>query len=188
MLSGNVRAPQRQDLQQRGRRRAQRQRHVRRVRPDRQGRVRRGEVSPPAPAVGYDVAPSGGSVLARLDCPWRCLSESIATVEAPGGADVGTTSSLGGRHDQRRQRDRRCHRTKDKDYNLIWFTEACLSNALRLETYIQDAERDGDNELADLFRRAQGRAARGPSQASNYSPAGSAAEPVVGDGCGDCLA
>src|SRR5215212_9512527 len=34
--------------------------------------------------------------------------------------------------------------TKDKDYNLIWFTEACLSNALRLETYIQDAERDGD--------------------------------------------
>jgi hypothetical protein len=27
--------------------------------------------------------------------------------------------------------------TKDKDYNLIWFTEACLSNALRLETYIQ---------------------------------------------------
>jgi hypothetical protein len=26
--------------------------------------------------------------------------------------------------------------TKDKDYNLIWFTEVCLSNALRLETYI----------------------------------------------------
>ncbi len=26
--------------------------------------------------------------------------------------------------------------TKDKDYNVIWFTEACLSNALRLETYI----------------------------------------------------
>ncbi|MBV9414873.1 MAG: hypothetical protein JO363_07855, partial [Solirubrobacterales bacterium] len=45
--------------------------------------------------------------------------------------------------------------TKDKDYNLIWFTEQCLSNALRLEEYIQDAERDGDNELADFFRRAQ---------------------------------
>ena len=39
--------------------------------------------------------------------------------------------------------------TKDKDYNIIWFTEACLSNALRLETYIQDAEREGDTELAD---------------------------------------
>jgi hypothetical protein len=45
--------------------------------------------------------------------------------------------------------------TKDKDYNIIWFTEVCLSNALRLETYIQDAEREGDRELADLFRRAQ---------------------------------
>jgi len=45
--------------------------------------------------------------------------------------------------------------TKDKDYNLIWFTEQSLSNALRLTTYIEDAERDGDSELADLFRRAQ---------------------------------
>ena len=45
--------------------------------------------------------------------------------------------------------------TKDKDYNIIWFTEACLSNALRLETYIQDADREGDNELAEFFRKAQ---------------------------------
>jgi hypothetical protein len=45
--------------------------------------------------------------------------------------------------------------TKDKDYNLLWFTEASLSNALRLEDYIHDAERDGDSELVDFFRRAQ---------------------------------
>jgi hypothetical protein len=45
--------------------------------------------------------------------------------------------------------------TKDKDYNIIWFTEQSLSNALRLETYIKDAERDGDNDLAEFFRRAQ---------------------------------
>ena len=45
--------------------------------------------------------------------------------------------------------------TADKDYNLIWFIESCLSNALRLQQYIADAERHGDNELADLFRRAQ---------------------------------
>jgi hypothetical protein len=45
--------------------------------------------------------------------------------------------------------------TKDKDYDIIWFTEACLSNALRLETYIQDAEREGDTELATFFRKAQ---------------------------------
>jgi hypothetical protein len=54
--------------------------------------------------------------------------------------------------------------TKDKDYDLIWFTEACLSNALRLELYIHDAERAGDNELADLFRRAQAESRKGAEQ------------------------
>ncbi|MCW6004209.1 hypothetical protein K1W54_06385 [Micromonospora sp. CPCC 205371] len=51
--------------------------------------------------------------------------------------------------------------TKDKDYNIIWFTEACLNNTLRLETYIQDAERDGDTELAEFFRRAQEESKKG---------------------------
>ena len=51
--------------------------------------------------------------------------------------------------------------TKDKDYNLIWFTEQSLSNALRLEDYIQDADRDGDNELAEFFRRAQSASRKG---------------------------
>ena len=54
--------------------------------------------------------------------------------------------------------------TKDKDYNIIWFTEACLSNALRLETYVQDAERASDNELADFFRRAQAESRKGAEQ------------------------
>jgi hypothetical protein len=54
--------------------------------------------------------------------------------------------------------------TKDKDYNLIWFTEQCLSNALRLETYVEDAERDGDSELADFFRRAQNESRKGAEQ------------------------
>jgi hypothetical protein len=54
--------------------------------------------------------------------------------------------------------------TKDKDYNLIWFVEQSLSNALRLETYIQDAERDGDSDLADFFRRAQGASRKGGEQ------------------------
>jgi hypothetical protein len=54
--------------------------------------------------------------------------------------------------------------TKDKDYNVIWFVEACLSNALRLETYIQDAEREGDQELADFFRRAQNESRKGAEQ------------------------
>ena len=54
--------------------------------------------------------------------------------------------------------------TKDKDYNIIWFVEQCLSNVLRLDTYIQDAERDGDSELADFFRRAQGESRKGAEQ------------------------
>jgi hypothetical protein len=54
--------------------------------------------------------------------------------------------------------------TKDKNYNLIWFTEQCLSNALRLEEYVQDAEREGDSEVADLFRRAQEASRRGGEQ------------------------
>jgi hypothetical protein len=54
--------------------------------------------------------------------------------------------------------------TKDKDYNLIWFTEQSLSNVLRLETYVQDAEREGDNELAEFFRRAQEASRRGGEQ------------------------
>ena len=54
--------------------------------------------------------------------------------------------------------------TRDKDYNIIWFTEACLSNALRLETYIEDAERDGDSELAEFFRKAQAESRKGAEQ------------------------
>jgi hypothetical protein len=51
--------------------------------------------------------------------------------------------------------------TKDKNYNLLWFTEQSLSNALRLEQYIEDAARDGDDELADLFRKAQADSRKG---------------------------
>ncbi len=51
--------------------------------------------------------------------------------------------------------------TADKDYNIIWYTEACLSNALRLEQYIADAEREGDQELADFFRKAQADSRKG---------------------------
>jgi hypothetical protein len=54
--------------------------------------------------------------------------------------------------------------TKDKDYDLIWFTEACLNNALRLETYIKDAEREGDSDLMDLFRKAQADSRKGAEQ------------------------
>jgi hypothetical protein len=57
--------------------------------------------------------------------------------------------------------------TKDKDYNLIWFVEQCLSNVLRLDTYIQDAERDGDSDLADFFKRAKAESQKGADMAKD---------------------
>ncbi len=54
--------------------------------------------------------------------------------------------------------------TKDKNYNLIWYTEQCLENALRMENYVQDAERDGDNELVELFRKAQADSKKGAEE------------------------
>lgn len=57
--------------------------------------------------------------------------------------------------------------TKDKDYNVIWFVEQCLSNVLRLETYVEDAERAGDSDLADFFRRAQEASRKGAEQGKN---------------------
>ena len=54
--------------------------------------------------------------------------------------------------------------TADKDYNIIWFVEQCLSNVLRLDTYIADAERENDAELAEFFRKAQDASRRGADQ------------------------
>ena len=54
--------------------------------------------------------------------------------------------------------------TDDKDYNIIWFTETCLSNVLRLDNYIKDAERGGDDELAEFFRKAQVESRKGAEQ------------------------
>lgn len=51
--------------------------------------------------------------------------------------------------------------TKDRDYNLTWYVQWCLKNALRMETYRQDAARDNDAELVELFTRAQDDCRRG---------------------------
>jgi hypothetical protein len=57
--------------------------------------------------------------------------------------------------------------TKDKDYDLIWFVQACLKNALKLDTYIDDAERGGDQQLVELFRRAQAASRKGAEEGKN---------------------
>lgn len=55
--------------------------------------------------------------------------------------------------------------TKDRTYNLIWYTEQCLENALRMETFIADAEREQDAEAAELFRKAQADSRKGAEMA-----------------------
>ncbi len=44
---------------------------------------------------------------------------------------------------------------KDKNYNLIAAMQDSLHNVFRMETYIKDAENQGDGELAEWFRKIQ---------------------------------
>jgi hypothetical protein len=46
---------------------------------------------------------------------------------------------------------------KDKNYDLITVLQRCLKATWRLETYKQDARREGDTELADWFEKLQGK-------------------------------
>ena len=51
--------------------------------------------------------------------------------------------------------------TKDKNYDLVTVTQLCLEHVWRLDQYAQDADREGDEELATLFRRMQEHSRRG---------------------------
>jgi hypothetical protein len=51
--------------------------------------------------------------------------------------------------------------TSDQEYNVIWFTETCLKNAQRLETYIKDAQQAGNDQLAEFFSKAQAESRKG---------------------------
>jgi len=44
---------------------------------------------------------------------------------------------------------------KDKDYDLVCVLEASLRNAWRMAAFAEDAARNGDDELADWFRKVQ---------------------------------
>ena len=54
--------------------------------------------------------------------------------------------------------------TKDKNYDLITVTHLCLEHVWRLDQYAQDADRDGDQELAQLFRRMQEHSRKGADE------------------------
>ncbi|GAA1890138.1 hypothetical protein LX12_004235 [Williamsia serinedens] len=55
--------------------------------------------------------------------------------------------------------------TPDTHYDLYWFIEKCLNNALRLQTFIVDAYSAGDTELATLFEKAKADSQKGAEQA-----------------------
>jgi hypothetical protein len=57
--------------------------------------------------------------------------------------------------------------TKDKNYDLITVTQLCLEHVWRLEQYAHDAEREGDEDLATLFRRMQEHSRRGAEECKN---------------------
>ncbi|HEX2773115.1 MAG TPA: hypothetical protein VHN18_11890 [Micromonosporaceae bacterium] len=44
---------------------------------------------------------------------------------------------------------------KDKNYDLINILHLSLENAWRMEMFINDAEKEGDTELAEWFRKIQ---------------------------------
>lgn len=44
---------------------------------------------------------------------------------------------------------------KDRNYDLVTVLQRSLENSWRMEQYIHDAEREGDSELADWFRKIQ---------------------------------
>jgi hypothetical protein len=54
--------------------------------------------------------------------------------------------------------------TKDKNYDLITVTHLCLEHVWRLDQYAQDAQREGDEELATLFRRMQEHSRKGAEE------------------------
>jgi hypothetical protein len=50
---------------------------------------------------------------------------------------------------------------KDKNYDLVTVTQLCLEHVWRLDQYAEDAEKEGDQELASLFRRMQEHSRKG---------------------------
>jgi hypothetical protein len=51
--------------------------------------------------------------------------------------------------------------TRDRTYDLVWYLQSCLENALRLEQFREDAESQGDKQVVDLFTKAQADSRKG---------------------------
>ncbi len=58
--------------------------------------------------------------------------------------------------------------TSNEQYDLIGLIYHSLKSAAACETYCQDAERAGDNELCDFFRQAKERSTQQAEQAKQF--------------------
>jgi hypothetical protein len=54
---------------------------------------------------------------------------------------------------------------KDKNYNLITFLQESLQNVYQLDTYISDADGEGDDELKELLQQAKEHNQKGADEA-----------------------
>lgn len=54
--------------------------------------------------------------------------------------------------------------TRDAHYDLVAVTHLCMEHVWRLEQYAEDAESEGDDELAGLFRKMQEHSRRGADE------------------------
>lgn len=54
--------------------------------------------------------------------------------------------------------------TRDRTYDLIAVTHLCLEHVWRLDRYAEDARRDGDDDLAELFGRMKDHSRRGADE------------------------
>jgi len=58
--------------------------------------------------------------------------------------------------------------TKDKDYNIIWFTRRAWRNALRLQTYIGDASATATTSSQSSSAKAQADSRKGAEEGKKY--------------------
>jgi len=99
--------------------------------------------------------PAGGAALSHIRSE---VSDSTHRV----GLRVLTNPTEKGGRTMTGQRDlAKVDRTRDKDYNVIWFTEQCLSNALRLEPTSRTRTVTVTRSSSEFFRRAQAESKKG---------------------------
>jgi hypothetical protein len=81
-----------------------------------------------------------GMLMIVLDA--TIVNVALPSIQRSLGFSQSNLRSAAGAAARRRGSETGAAGDKGKDYDVIWFTEQCLSNVLRLEEYMEDAKRD----------------------------------------------